>query len=148
MSAQTEIRELDLRDLDGLLALYRQLHTDDSVPARAEQLWERIVRDPDLIYVGGFVAGVLVSACNAAVIPNLTRGARPYAPIENVITHADYRRRGIGSAVIRELVARCLGRGCYKVMLMSGAARAEAHHFYEALGFDRNAEQAFVIRVR
>jgi GNAT superfamily N-acetyltransferase len=148
MSAETEIRTLDRGDLDGLLALYRQLHTDDAIPARPEQIWERIVRDPDLIYVGGFAGGVLVSACNAAVIPNLTRGARPYALIENVITHAEYRRRGIGSAVIRDLVARCLGRGCYKIMLMSGAARAEAHRFYESLGFDRNAEQAFVIRVR
>src|SRR5262245_20799269 len=148
MSAKTEIRELSAGDLSALLALYHHLHADDPLPARAGEIWERIVRDPDLIYVGGFAGDSLVAACNAAVIPNLTRNARPYALIENVITHADYRRRGIGSAVIRDIVARCWERGCYKVMLMSGAARAEAHRFYESLGFDRNAEQAFVIRVR
>ena len=82
------------------------------------------------------------------MIPNLTRGARPYAVIENVVTDAAYRRRGIGAAVLRTLMDRCWSRCCYKVMLMSGMRRLEIHGFYESLGFDKNSKQAFVITAR
>lgn len=145
------IRELAQPDLDGLLALYSELHpSDDPLPERpiVEALWRSIVEDPAQIYVGGFSGGAVVSACNAAIVPNLTRGARPYAVIENVVTAARHRRRGFGSTVMRALLERCRERNCYKIMLLSGAARADAYGFYDSLGFDRRAKQAFVITLR
>ena len=143
------IRDLRRNDLDSLLSLYRQLHPqDDALPEGVAEIWEEIVRDPAQIYLGAFVGELLVAACNAAVVPNLTRGARPYAVIENVVTHADYRRRGIGAKILRALVDRCWARRCYKVMLMSAIGRAEIHGFYEALGFDKQSKQAFVIKAR
>jgi len=151
MSTDVLIRELRRDDLERLLSLYRQLHEqDDPLPERAQVAahWETILRDPAQLYLGAFADGALVAACNAAVIPNLTRGARPYAVIENVVTAANYRRRGIGASVMRALLALCWARRCYKVMLMSAGGRAEIHAFYEALGFDKHAKQAFVITAR
>jgi GNAT superfamily N-acetyltransferase len=146
-----EIRELLRDDLDALLALYAQLDPeDDPLPARAEleRIWDRIRADVDRIYLGGFVAGRLVAACNAAIIPNLTRGARPYAIIENVITDAEHRRRGYGKQLMRGLIERCLARNCYKVSLTSGVQREKAHDFYAELGFDPDAKRAFVLKAR
>jgi GNAT superfamily N-acetyltransferase len=142
------IRDLRAGDLDALLALYRQLHPADEAlsPARAAETWARISSDPSQIYLGAFVDERLAAACNAVVVPNLTRGARPYALIENVVTHESFRRRGIGSQLMRALVQRCWERGCYKIMLMSAAARDEAHRFYTALGFDGGSKQAFVLK--
>ena len=108
--------------------------------------WRAIAADPAQIYLGAFSGDELVAACNAAIIPNLTRGCRPYAVIENVVTSAAHRRRGYGAAVLREALARCWARDCYKVMLMSASGRAAAHEFYEAIGFDRHSKQAFVIK--
>jgi GNAT superfamily N-acetyltransferase len=145
------IRELARHDLDALLALYAQLHSDDDpLPERAavERIWDRILADSDMIYLGGFAGERLVAACNAAIIPNLTRAARPYAVIENVITHAEYRRRGYGKQLMRALIERCLARNCYKVSLTSGMQREWAHRFYEELGFDPNAKRAFVLKAR
>jgi GNAT superfamily N-acetyltransferase len=56
-----------------------------------------------------------------------------------------YQRRGLGALVMRGLLERCWQAGCYKVMLLSGVRRTGAHAFYQALGFDRDAKQAFVI---
>jgi GNAT superfamily N-acetyltransferase len=146
---ELEIRELSEADLDALLSLYRHLHAeDDPLPPRpeVEALWARLCASPDHLYRGGFGGGELLASCCAAIVPNLTRGARPYAVIENVVTHPDHRGRGHGSAVLQSLLSSCWGRSCYKVMLLSAAQRDAAHRFYEANGFDRHAKQGFVLR--
>lgn len=74
-------------------------------------MWQGIPADPNLIYLGGYLADALVCSCTMAVIPNLTRGLRPYGRIENVVTHADHRRQGYGRCVLAleaRLVARVL----------------------------------------
>jgi len=144
-----QIRELGPDDLDALLEVYEHLHAeDDPLPPRTEldALWERICADAAQIYMGAFGIGRIVAACNAAIVPNLTRGARPYAVIENVVTHPDLRRTGIGSTVLQHLLSRCWDAGCYKIMLLSAAERGAAHSFYERNGFDKYAKQGFIIR--
>ena len=145
------IRDLVFSDLDELLALYHDLNpADDALPPRPtiEETWRAILDDSTQIYVGGFIDGKLASACNAAVIRNLTRGVRPYAVVENVVTATKYRRHGFGSAVLQALLERCRARNCYKIMLLSGMNRADAHAFYVSNGFDSTAKQAFVISAR
>ena len=71
---------------------------------------------------------------------------RPYAVIENVVTRKERRREGHGQGLMAALIEACWERGCYKIMLLSGLARPEAHRFYEEVGFDRRAKQAFVLR--
>ncbi|MGD8863419.1 MAG: GNAT family N-acetyltransferase [Myxococcales bacterium] len=149
MRASPEIRELARAELELLLVLYAHLHPDDDpLPPRAslEQIWSELVDDPRQIYVGCFVGGTLASSCNAAIIPNLTRGARPYAVIENVVTHPDFRRQGLASATLEHLLAKCWKHDCYKIMLQSAAGRDTAHRLYEKLGFDPDAKQAFVLK--
>jgi GNAT superfamily N-acetyltransferase len=149
MRVDAEIRELTRDDLDALLEAYRDLHPqDDPLPARdeLERLWADVCADPRLVYVGAFSGRRLLATCTAAIVPNFTRGARPYAVIENVWTHPDLRRRGLGSAVLRTLLSRCWSADCYKAMLLSGSHREAAHEFYERNGFDKHAKQGFVIR--
>lgn len=37
--------------------------------------------------------------------------------------------------------------GCYKVMLLSGSHRTEAHGFYESLGFSGTRKKGFVMEM-
>lgn len=90
--------------------------------------------------------GRLLATCTAAIVPNLTRGARPYAVVENGWTHPGSRRQGVGSAVLQELLSRYWAAGCYKVMLLSASHRGAAHEFYERNGFDKHAKQGFILR--
>ena len=146
---QAIVRELGERDLPDLLALYEHLHAQDT-PLPAEEMvaeiWRTLMADPRQIYIGACFGERLVSACNAVIVPNLTRGARPYALVENVVTDREYRRRGLARRTLQALMDECWVRGCYKIMLMSNTRRTEAHAFYEALGFDAGAKKAFVAR--
>lgn len=147
-SHRLEVRKLDIVDLDPLLALYADIGLLDSPSSRhiVEQTWARIVTNDLLYYLGVFVDGVLVSTCHAVIVPNLSRGARPYAVIENVGTLASHRRRGFAALAMRTIIDHCWEAGCYKVMLASGIERSGAHAFYEGLGFDGHAKRSFVLK--
>jgi GNAT superfamily N-acetyltransferase len=58
--------------------------------------------------------------------------------IEAVQTRSNMRGRGIGAAMIEHAVAEAGRRGCRLVQLASNMARADAHRFYERLGFSRS----------
>jgi GNAT superfamily N-acetyltransferase len=144
-----EIRRLENGDLDDLLVLYSHLHASDEPPperASVESIWQKLLSDSSYRYYGGFVGDELVSSCTLTVVPNLTRGCRPYGLIENVVTHADHRRRGYGRAILQHALADAWESDCYKVMLLTGRLDEGTFRFYESAGFSRQGKQAFIAR--
>jgi GNAT superfamily N-acetyltransferase len=141
------IRHIKKQELGELLGLYRYLNADDPVlkpDARIGNVWDRIMADPGQHYLVTEVDGRIVSSCVLVIIENLTRSATPYALIENVVTHPDYRRRGIGTRLLLKAQDIARERGCYKVMLLSG--RKDAISFYEKAGFEGESKTGFIAR--
>lgn len=144
-----QIRELNEAHLPALLELYVYLHEQDSpIPSLdiAEEIWRSIQRNDDLVYFGLFISKRLISSCTVTLVPNLTRGCRPYAVIENVVTHEEYRGNGYGKAVLEAALEHAWKSGCYKAMLMTGRLDEGTFRFYESAGFSRHEKQAFVAR--
>ena len=107
---------------------------------------KEIQSDSKLIYFGVFIDNMLVSSCTLSIIPNLTRGCRPYGVMENVVTHPNYRRKGLGKAVLKKALEYSWNCNCYKVMLLTGRMNEGTFQFYESVGFDRFVKQAFLAR--
>ena len=93
------------------------------------------------------VDGRAVSSVTLAVIENLTNDMRPYAIIENVVTHADYRNRGYASALMNKAEDTAREHNCYKIMLMTGSKKETTLDFYKNNGFDMNEKTAFIKRL-
>jgi GNAT superfamily N-acetyltransferase len=137
--------ELDIRlacadDLPALRALYRHLILDEEPVelATGQDALASIAAIPGSgIYVG-FVGREAVASCALFVLPNLTRRGMPFALIENVVTHADFRRLGFGRAVLRAAVSAAWEQGCYKVMLLTGARDGGVVDFYVEAGFQQS----------
>jgi GNAT superfamily N-acetyltransferase len=143
-------RQATKDDLDGLLDLYTHLSPNDApLPPRHQvvALWQEIVANPALTYFVAEQAGRLIATCNLTIVPNLTRGARPFGVIENVVTHPDFRRQGIAQAVLDRAIETAREAGCYKVMLLSGVGRTGAHALYEKVGFSKDTKLGFDLRL-
>lgn len=140
------IREAEKSDLDGLLELYLQLHESEKLPVTQEiaSLWDEMIQDPHYHLIVGEVDGKLVSSVTLVVIKNLTRGARPYALIENVVTHRDYRCRGYAQALMQKAAEIARSANCYKIMLLTGAKITSTLHFYEKCGYNSKDKTAFI----
>ena len=140
------IRETRQGDLRGLLELYAHLQKEGRLEPdlEAERVWRRILREENHHILVAEEGGRILSSCVCVVVPNLTHGQRPYALVENVVTHPDFRGRGLASARLaaaRELAAR---QGCYKIMLMTGSKRESTLRLYERAGYNRQDKTAFV----
>ena len=151
MSLSPIIRALEAADLSALLTLYEaHLFEEGDLPRpgeeRLREVWGEIVHNPRTTYVGAFVDTSLVAACAMITIPNLTRGASPYAVIENVVTHRGFRGKGLATAVLRCALDTAWKGGCYKVMLLSSVHRTAAHGLYQKVGFVGDQKVGFIAK--
>lgn len=140
------IREAREEDLNALLELYLFLH-EDSIPEqnkKLEAVWEQIIRDPNHHLIVNDVEEQIVSSCVCVIIPNLTRNARPYAFVENVVTHGDHRRKGYASECLDYARQIAEKENCYKMMLLTGSKEPETLLFYEKAGYNSSDKTAFI----
>jgi GNAT superfamily N-acetyltransferase len=84
--------------------------------------------------------GQRVGCFQLTYIPGLMRHGMWRGLIEVVHVIPERRSSGIGSAMMRWALERCRERGCGMVQLTSNKQRADAHRFYERLGFSKSHE--------
>ena len=141
------VREIKENELSELLELYTHLH-ESGVPENSEHLqktWESIISDKNHHIIVCEVGGRLVSSCVCVIIPNLTRNIRPYAFIENVVTHTDYRGKGYATACLNYAKDLAVKADCYKMMLLTGSKSDSTLKFYEKAGYNCADKTAFVM---
>lgn len=141
------VRTLTESDMPHLQKLYRYLDADNTeIPLNeALQRWEMLKGYPHSDIFVACKDEVPVASCSLIVIPNLTRIGAPYALIENVVTHPDHRKQGLGTAVLHAAIETAWQAGCYKVMLMTGSKQASTLKFYQDAGFEQS-KTGFQIR--
>ena len=132
------IREAAPNDLNEILQLYLYLH-ETSVPEDSKQLrdtWDSIMKDKNHHLIVCEVDGKIIASCVCVIIPNLTRNVRPYAFIENVVTHGDYRGRGYAKACLDYARQIAQENHCYKMMLLTGSKEESTLNFYRNAGYN------------
>ncbi|NVK29781.1 MAG: GNAT family N-acetyltransferase [Gammaproteobacteria bacterium] len=143
-----EIRKIQRDDLDQLGSIYCHLHEDESAPDSelTFDVWNDSEGSGIITYWGLFLQGVLVSTCQMVIVPNITRGCKPYCLIENVVTHPDFRNNGYGKAILKHTLEHAWSQGCYKAMLMTSRKSESVHNFYSTAGFNGSEKHAYIAK--
>jgi GNAT superfamily N-acetyltransferase len=139
------VRRARPADLDALLSLYQEL-ADGSVTAApgdrysSEPLLAEILADPTRHLAVAVLDGRPVGTADLFVVPNMTHEGKPWAIVENVVVAEAVRRTGVGRKLLGYVIELARAAGCYKLQLLSGKQRAEAHELYRSLGLAAVAE--------
>lgn len=60
---------------------------------------------------------------------------RPFGLMEDVFVDESLRGQGIGSELVKMLIAEAQAQGCYKLICTSRHTKPRVHELYEGLGF-------------
>ena len=140
------VREIRENELHELLELYLFLH-EESVPEITEHLintWKDIISDKNQHIIVNVIGEKIVSSCVWVIIPNLTRNIRPYALIENVVTHKDFRKKGYATECLNYAKEIAERENCYKIMLLTGAKDNSTLRFYSNAEYSSTDKTAFI----
>jgi len=142
------VRFGEVRDLQGVLALYKELrpHDPELTAGQAEAKWRDLLSQSHIRVVVAQSEGILASTCMVALVTNLASGGRPFGVIEHVVTLPQFRGRGLAKATLQHALDFAWSQSCCKVMLLSGMQRGDAHALYESLGFRGDIERGFVVK--
>ncbi|MGE3758707.1 MAG: GNAT family N-acetyltransferase, partial [Pseudobdellovibrionaceae bacterium] len=69
---------------------------------------------------------------------------QPFAVLENIVVDSDFRRLGIGIALMSKIKDHCKEHRCTKVMLLRSEKRLEAHAFFRKCGYQDSSKRGFV----
>ncbi|WP_165969509.1 GNAT family N-acetyltransferase [Nonomuraea terrae] len=117
---------------------------DDPLGARREgdpaderylAAFDRIDADPYDELIVAEIDGKVVGTMQLTYLAGLSRLGAERCQIEAVRVAASARSQGLGGKMIRWAIDRARARGCALVQLTSDKSRAEAHRFYDRLGF-------------
>jgi GNAT superfamily N-acetyltransferase len=94
-----------------------------------------IERDPNNEIAVMEQDGAVVGCLQLTFIPGLSRQGATRAQIESVRVASSLRGKGLGRALFEWAIARAKEKDCRLVQLTTDKARADAHRFYDSLGF-------------
>lgn len=141
------LRVMTPEDLDAVLTIERESY---AVPWTA-QTFRSLVDRSDAESVSAVAGSELVGFAVAWSVVD-------QAELGNVAVAKDWRRRGIGEALVRDIVLRLFRRGVREIFLEVRVSNRSARRLYERLGFVeigrrhdyyvRPVEDAIVMRKR
>lgn len=123
-------------DAPPLAALIHQLGYEVTADEVADRL--QLVTGPGRHVLVAELVGEVVGCLTTSLMQVLHRPA-PVGRISMMVVHEKLRSRGIGEALVREAERMLEAEGCYMIELTSRLKRADAHRFYERLGYEKTS---------
>ena len=130
------------QDLPELARLYRQFRGEESSVEDMRKTYRKLRKNRNYTLLGVREGGTLVGSVVGILCEELYGSCRPFMVVEDMVVDQVYRRRGIGSMLMRSIEQEARLNSCSYIMLVTDASRREALGFYEYLGYHPNRYRA------
>jgi GNAT superfamily N-acetyltransferase len=131
---EVAIRPARPGDAEAIAVLLGELGYPSDGAAVARRL-ERIASDASSSLFVAEVDGEVAGLAGLHVLP-LIEHDDVGCMLTAMVVAERFRRRGIGGELVAAVEGEARSRGCSRVVLSSADRRADAHAFYETLGFE------------
>jgi GNAT superfamily N-acetyltransferase len=133
------LREPKPGDAAAIASLLGELGYSSTAEQATERL-ARIAADPSTLALVAEVDGE-VAGLAALHVQNLVERDEPGCEVAALVVGERFRRRGIGELLMRVIEDEARARGGRHLVLNTAHRRADAHAFYEALGYEHTGRR-------
>src|SRR5215510_2147941 len=119
---------------DDDLGSQRERH-EEPLPETYYSAYDEINKDPNHELIIAELNGEVIGTLHLMFLPSISFQGGLRAQVESVRVDKNYQGKGIGSDMMRWTIERAKARGTHVVQLTTHKSRADAHRFYERLGF-------------
>jgi len=108
---------------------------ENPIPTSYYSAFELIDKDPNHELIVAELDGEVIGTLHLMFLPSLSFQGGLRAQVESVRVDTQYQNQGIGSEMMKWAIQRAKDRNAHIVQLTTHKSRADAHRFYERLGF-------------
>lgn len=145
--SKVKIRQATASDIPAMNELFRKdLGYEGCTLEIVEKQFTGLDNSREAVFVAevgddsGHIAGVIhIEKYNVLYFPTM-------ANILGLAVAADFRRQGIGSALLKQAEEWARENGAHSMRLNSGESRKQAHEFYRTQGYTDNKKQLRFIK--
>jgi GNAT superfamily N-acetyltransferase len=137
-----KFRRAQAADLPAIIALLAddglgrgREDTTSPLNPKYREAFKAIDADPNQLQAVATLGEEVIGTLQLTFIPGLSRQGAWRGQIEGVRIAAQHRGSGLGQQMFEWAIAQCRTKGCDLVQLTTDKKRADAHRFYERLGF-------------
>jgi GNAT superfamily N-acetyltransferase len=134
-----QLREARPEDAAAVALLLDELGYPTNRKQAAERL-ERLTADPTTSLLVAEVDGEVAGFASLHV-QNLLEADSLGCVFSALVVGKRFRRLGVGARLSEAVEAQARERGCEHIVLSSAHRRADAHAFYEALGYEHTGRR-------
>jgi len=140
------VRTANLADLDAVLRVLALGGSGGLTPGPPSEMelrtWDRMMSSAEMTVYLSESDGEAIGTAAVMMMPHVTYKCAPTAFIEAVVVVPGHRRKGVATLLMSRILGDARLADCNKVQLLSHKRHAAdgAHHLYENLGFEAEAE--------
>ncbi|HVF24572.1 MAG TPA: GNAT family N-acetyltransferase [Anaerolineales bacterium] len=113
----------------------RRERYENPIPESYYSAYELIAKDRNHELIVAELDGEVIGTLHLMFLPSLSFQGGLRAQVESVRVDARHQNQGIGSQMMKWAIEQAKAREAHIVQLTTHQSRADAHRFYERLGF-------------